>query len=99
MQSRALIASALIAPAFAIGMTAFAFALQPSLTQDEKDGIMERCLKNGGTLKACCAAVNGTYKPGVGCSYKGDLTMGTGVPASGTTIPDTHPVVPLRKSN
>jgi len=36
-------------------------AVSLALTREEKEGILTRCLKAGGTVKACCAAADGTY--------------------------------------
>ena len=70
MKTREFILSTVIVSTLGIPMTEPAFALQ--LTQEEKEGILTRCLKAGGTLKACCAGADGTLS-GHTCSVRSDV--------------------------
>ena len=70
MKTREFILSAVIVSTLGITMTEPAFALQ--LTQEEKKGILERCMKAGGTLKACCAGADGSLAGNI-CAVSSDV--------------------------
>lgn len=73
---RDLIVIALIASTLGLVIAAPAFALQQSLTGNEKGEIMDRCLNAGGSVRTCCAAAGGVWKSdgkgGGGCSLTAD---------------------------